>query len=176
MSQHEKNRQKVCATCGEKISIEGQSIKFFHISENIKNQIVNLVYKNFFLLNKRFPISICTTCRITPAEHTAGVSTRPLPEMKREFENIDLQQMSRSRNKECRKGSSTVHKKIVTGWGHKKKFESCAETNENSISKRLNTSKICGKCYQKIGKGIRHPCVHNKKIKLLKENNVEELV
>ena len=116
--------------------------------KRIGKKSVQLVVRNWFTKTSLFLIEDSPSV----FARLAGLLLRNIqPEFQQDrcprFENIVLQQMTRSREKECdncylcRKGSSTIHKKIITGRGHKRKFESCAGTNENSISKRPDSSK-----------------------------------
>ena len=188
-AQHTKNREKVCATCGEKIVFKNKKPSFYHINDAIKNHIVSLVYTNFSLDNPKFPMSICITCRLTLAEHSKKIYNRPLPTFTKNFEKIILRKSTRSNVEECHncyiceKGRTSVHRLTKKGRGNKKQFSTDLNLKENEQTRKKgkennskNIRKMCMLCLQKIGPGIRHPCVRTKKVQKIQENNAISLV
>lgn len=78
---HEQNRRKVCAPCGEKIFMVQKKENHFAISTSVEKLIKNFLQKNFSLADLKYPLSICSTCRNTLSEHDKGKMKRPFPIM-----------------------------------------------------------------------------------------------
>ena len=127
---HEENRKKVCAPCGNKIVLGQKKIWFFKINSTIEKLIQQLLKNEKFNLNdSKYPLSICNTCRNILYEHAKNICVRPLPTMPK-YENIIL---SRHNTRSfqliginikcycyiCLKARMTVHEKFKVGPGIK---------------------------------------------------------
>lgn len=190
---HSENRQKVCAPCGEKISIGKKTLNYFGITKNCEKLIQKLCNKNFKLDDPRFPVSICTTCRITLQEHEKGKFARPIQQIPN-YESILLPAETRSsiscynsvicncyicltgRHKgnvksttapgKKRSMNNAIHKfNGLYGSSHSKYKVEKIPKAKNKKAEFPNVVKKCAKCGQNIGKGIRHSCPPHRRVR-----------
>lgn len=172
---HEMNRLKVCAPCGQKLTLK---FSFKRISKKYEDLIKKYINSNFDTENPKYPLNICDTCRVTLSEHddTNITSIRPLPKMPN-YEYISLPEITPTFSIEsdcncfiCLTGRSTVHIKRKLGKSLLKDFSTVIDRSNglhgNSPVKMLPKKvkehqanlHICPTCFNKIGKGLNHAC------------------
>lgn len=178
---HEDNRKKVCVLCGRKIVLNKQKIDYFSVKK-YEDLVKKFGNKSFESFNSKFPLSLCTTCRVTLKEHEKNITKRPLPIMPN-YEDIQLRKETRSSNSNdqfcycyiCLTARSQGHSKVIKGKGHIRKNITTIINESNglygsidsngthlvseSIQCRENKSlKICENCFQELHKGKPHSC------------------
>ena len=184
---HEKNRQKVCAPCGNKIKITGKNnIEYYSVNNNnYVSLIQKFINKNFTISDSKFPLGICNTCRNTIVEYNNNCFKRSLPSMPN-YEDIYLSKETRTESNKicncyiCLRARFKGYFKVKKGKGNLRKTENKinlstgiyeASTsvvklknrfieNENSTPEK-KTLKLCKSCFQEVGRGIRHDCGKN---------------
>lgn len=182
---HEENRFKLCAPCGNKISFGGRRKSQFSITQKLADLIKKFINAQFDASNSRFPTSICVTCRHTITEWEKGDMQRPLPRMPN-YEDIKLTKETRTRTTFdcncfiCLVARSKGHSKLVKGKGHVRQFntiidETCGlygaassgqvssasrgqVSTERGNAEKKTSMNICCDCFQQIGRGVRHSC------------------
>ncbi|KAJ8683890.1 hypothetical protein QAD02_019682 [Eretmocerus hayati] len=172
---HEENRAKVCGPCGKKIVL-GKMRAATRISGAHETLIRKLISDDFNLLDSKFPLSICTTCRLTIIEHSQNRTSRPLPQMPNYQDMIFLATRSNDGTCNCYiclTARSAVHLKNVKGRGSEREFNiridvsnglfgrsslTSLPRNKKTIEKAQNRSTTCTICRGEIRKGIRHSC------------------
>lgn len=80
---HDLNREKVCAPCGKKIVLGKNKIGKFKINIKLQGLIKNNLINggDFDISDRRFPVSICGTCKVTLLDIEKNIFQRPLPNM-----------------------------------------------------------------------------------------------
>lgn len=181
---HENNRLKVCGPCGEKIIVKcKQKLEWYKISERHEGLIKRFLNKDFSLSDNKYPISICSSCRLTLDEYANENFTRVLPSMPN-YEDILLRKNTRSlsaseseclcyicltASKKGRPQTSEVGRgkkrplstEISTSNGLFAAAPPIPDSNFNSFKKidqEKKSIKLCSTCFQEIGKGIQHKC------------------
>ena len=148
---------------------------------------------DFNLLNSKYPLSICTTCRLILCDHEKGTTLRALPQMPN-YQDLNLPSEITSCNCYiCITAKDFVREKKEKGQGYKRKINTKIDYGLNGASptkrisihkinkKKYNNSylKMCPKCLQIIGKGKNHSCSRRgsktKAMKNLKKVIVENL-
>lgn len=199
-SQHEENRKKLCAPCGEKIVLGVRKSNYYSITDRQENLIKAYVNNNYCKSNSRFPTSICNTCKVTLYEREKNVEKRPMPIMPK-HENFNLLRQLRFNPRNCNcliclKASYKGHITKIKGRGNTKVFRDFVAQNpykshgrvtngKYSCKKKggvLNNSKsrinkkvnCCPDCLQVIGKGINHSCNIKKQIEYIVENKLNK--
>ena len=152
---HEDNRKKVCACCGSKIVFGRKTINSFKITTKIKELIREFLDTNFSDLDSRYPLSICTRCRISLRKKKNGTLKRKMPKMP-EFDKILVSKETRSFY-EC---NCVICQTARTKCHPNKRFLS----NNN----RQHQLKICELCLQVLGKGLEHRCAGSRHHKISK--------
>lgn len=147
---HEENRKKVCVSCGLKITIGKNNFKKFQITAKIKELICEFLNPNFNEWDDRYPISICTRCRISLVQQKNDKLNRKLPKMPN-FEKILIPKETRCSGKCNCLICQTARSKSHPNRRHRK-------TN-NKNNKRNKKLSICETCLQVLGKGLPHRCV-----------------
>lgn len=134
---HEKNRKKVCAPCGKKITFGNAKPEKYMVTAKLCSLIKSHVNKNYTLDDERFPLSICGTCQTILFEHEKKNKTRLLPVMPN-YEDILLNKITRNQLQNndntcncyiCITGSSKIHTKTSIGRGHCKEPIVIGENN-----------------------------------------------
>ena len=156
---HEENRSKVCAGCGEKIKFGKSKPCKFLITPRIEQLLKTFSNPKFNLNNLKFPTSICGTCRKILCEYEKNIKTRLLLPMPN-FEKQKIVTQS-TRNTEfgvchcyiCEKAGYTGHKKIVKGRGKTRSLEKNSEgqANEKKVI-------LCKACFSEVRRGKKHLC------------------
>lgn len=157
---HDENRAKICAPCGQKIVLGKQKLESFSISSRYGNLIKTFVNPDFDIMDSRFAVSICVTCKLTLNEH--------------ENSNGDLCNFFI-----CLRAKNKGPEKIVEGSGQKRNlsnkidksnglfatvlYEKSATESENEIgneNEKLNSAiTICNICFTTlIFNGQKHSC------------------
>lgn len=200
MSNHAKNRCKLCGVCGVKIVFGGRLQSRFAICEKIEELIKKFSNSEFNIRDERYPTSICFTCKVTLYDRQKGNLSRFLPKMPN-FKDIILLKETRTSRSECKcficqTASSKIHKKTENGRGHKKSAKVIEKTNgllaaskvhpDNSITKNVDKNdkiQLCKKCLSEISKGKIHVCNTNKShqnifetVKSLPEHQKDSLI
>ena len=170
---HEENRRKVCAPCGRKIKFVNKRLSF-QINDHQENLIKEKLCPQFDKSNSKYPRSICATCRTILCEHANGETKRQLPKMPN-YGDLTLPEETTNISKNCNcyiclTGRNNRHESVMKGKGNKRKFIGQIDIGLSSafviekfkqISLKPKTSsynKVCGKCFQIIGKGKNHRC------------------
>lgn len=177
---HDKNRNKVCATCGQKIVTGSKNLSRFKINEKTEDMIKKFSNAQFDMNDRRFPVAICSSCQTSLYQKAKGIHERHLPTMPN-YQEIDLPVCTRSNDNDCLcfvciTASYKGHPKISVGKGHKKQpiqivkasngLLGVKENSEATNSTRKHEKKsdnsssatICKLCLQEIGRGIPHDC------------------
>ena len=69
---HEACRAKVCAICYGKSGNKASRT----VTANMEVGMKSLVFSDYNISDERFPLGLCTTCRLTLLEHMKGESLR----------------------------------------------------------------------------------------------------
>lgn len=193
---HEENRKKVCAPCGEKISCGNTKLEKFEISSEIASLIKKYVCSDFDMINPKFPLSICVSCRLTLQEKNKQNTKRPMPIMPN-YLDISLAESGRSPVETCNcyicltGRQRGARKKFPKGNGRKRVINNvitesnglCANSSVVKINvkppsqhSRNEVLKICSKCLQQTGRGIKHPCARNTRVAPRARKNIQEII
>lgn len=169
---HDDNRKKVCAPCGKKIVLSYKSSVV--INDNLEKLIQKFLWSHFNQNDKRYPLAICGSCRLTLREYDKEIYNRQLPSMPN-YTDIILQGTARSLEScncyICLTARSSVHFKTQKGRGKFRNISNKIDTSKRSESPKVESSSLvipskkcqdqlhlCAKCLQQIGRGLRHEC------------------
>lgn len=139
---HEDSRSVICILCFSK-SLNGRKM-----SNNVIN-LIKKVYIDFDIYNPKYPMAICDGCRkklVSNPENLSIVNYDHLNTEPTSDKNCDcvICQTARLNNKVPNRLST---KKVAV---HK--------------SKNADYLLVCGKCFNRIGKGVKHCCTKREKI------------
>ena len=170
---HDRNRYKVCAPCGKKIVCGTKTLEFFSISLKYETLIKQHINDNFSLSDRKFPLSICNSCRraLYTQEKSDGKFTVPTMT---NYEAIILPRETRNSVDVCNcyiclTSKFKCHVKPIKGRGKKRQIcnkiipenglYGCstvkslpAATEKDNKAKEDAVNKYCATCFQKIGK------------------------
>ena len=173
---HEQNREKVCAPCGKNISFGKNTKERFGINETYESLIKKYLNEDFTLNDSKFPVSICTTCRLTLCDQEKQIFKRPLQIMPR-YKEMTLPASTRANENFCNcyiclTGRSTVKYTPKIGKGYKRNLNNHIDLSNGlhgksnistlpkneKIIKDSPTITLCKTCIQEVAKGKSHDC------------------
>lgn len=156
---HEANRKKICTICGNKC--KEYNGKWPVMNETLQNT-VKLQYPEYNPTDDRFPLSICSNCRLN-----LGRSPNTLPERLPNFTDIVMPIATRAHDKDlchckmCHIASLRLNQKTKRGRGAVKAQRDFADAKLEDVqepdNKKRSFLSICTNCKQEVGKGIPHP-------------------
>jgi hypothetical protein len=98
---HAENKRKVCAPCGQKIGIgASDKLKKFEIIPEMVTLIKLHVNSEFNVQDPKYPLSACSTCRLTLNEKKRIGTQRPMPVMPN-YRDLALPKITRSGSHLC---------------------------------------------------------------------------
>lgn len=188
---HNENRKKICALCGRKINLGSKNLECFHITAVHEPLIKLFVNKNFSLDDPRFPTAMCTICRLILQQHEKNITSRPFKTMPN-YEDVVLQSQSACNCYICitgrHKGQIKMKSKVAIGEildpaividpsdgvdaSKNATVSEFPRREQSSKIKAKSTMTICNLCFQKVGRGLRHPCVKNTSSKARARENI----
>lgn len=177
---HDQNRKKICIPCGKKIVLGKQKLEDFQIKEKYVTVIKKHANEAFDTADRKYPLAVCTTCRITLEEYCNNDFRRPFPTMPN-YEDVQYPKQTRNNDENlcycyiCITARYKGHRKTKIGRGKKREFaENITPSNglyaagtiqlncKVEEKKSHNSSiKLCTNCYSEIARGKAHNCKEN---------------
>lgn len=162
---HERNRKKLCAPCGKKIVFGQNSEDRYLITRSIEKLIAKYINKHFSIDDLRYPLSICTDCRIklTKRESDSNVRLKSMPKYETILLPNNNTRLSKSSKKVCECFICTTAR--FKGHVKKKRGKKTVECSEKFTTVKAPDSQgnsiICKLCFNNIAKGVSHKCISN---------------
>ena len=122
---HNENRKKVCAPCGSKISNTRGKIKLRTINERECRLIQLYLDEKFDTENERYPIGLCSTCRVYLGKAEKGLKCKF--QIMPKYGNIIIPKSTRKKDNPkyncfiCLKARDKTRKFIEKGHGVERK-------------------------------------------------------
>ena len=173
---HEANRKKVCAPCGQKIS--GKDVRCVNASQT--EFLVQHMNDQFSTNNPAFPIGICNGCRLKISAVKQDAAKLKLLPIMPNYLDIILPRSTRSDDTPdcncyvCLTGrDKTRSAKEKGGRGHVKNLsfeisqgnglngassDNCLHPQDVKKDEKRSSIQICNVCRQQVGKGLYHAC------------------